>query len=646
MPIAGLFNVVHEFPKLTLLRGVSLEIASGERVALVGANGSGKTTIFRILARQLAPTQGQVFWSKGLRVGYLAQQPELIEGQTVRQAARRPFEPMVEMELRLRELSGQMAAASGDSLGKLMAEYSRLEARHAAGGGYAWEHRVEQVLAGVGFAMDEREKPCGVLSGGQQCRLALAQVLLGGADLLLLDEPTNHLDLEAVQWLEKYLTRLGAAVLIISHDRYLLDRVADKVVELRDGATELYPGNYSQYVRERANRQLHRRRQFEKDQAYIAKERDFVARFHASGSRSREARGRATRLERQLAAGEFVTQAPRDDQRLALRIQAGSRGSELAVRLEGVSKSYAGRAVLGNLTLDLQWRDKLAVLGPNGVGKTTLLRLVLGEVAPDAGAVKVGKGMTIGYYDQRQSGLDESRTVLEQMRTFTGSTDEGQLRRFLARFLFAGNEVFKSVAALSGGERSRLLLARLLFARPNFLVLDEPTNHLDIPSREVLEEAMREYDGTVLLVSHDRYFVDRVCDRTLLLWPGRWELAEGNYSFWRQREEEKAAAARAEQGEEPEPPAPRRHADRPSLKPAVKVAGLNTWQLDQMSLAQVEQRIHQTERRLAELETSFTDPKVFSDMARWAQVQREHEELRRQIEGLMEVWQYKMEKGE
>ncbi len=665
MPLAGLTNIVHEFPKLTLLKGASLEIAPGERVALVGANGTGKTTLFRILARQLAPTQGQVFWSKGLRIGYLEQQQEIsADGLTVRSAARRAFADLEEMEHRLRELSTQMASAAGPQLGQLMAEYSRLEARHTAAGGYAWEHQVEEVLEGVGFSMDSREQPVSTLSGGQQCRLALAQVLLGGADLLLLDEPTNHLDLEAVGWLEKFLLHLPAAVLIISHDRYMLDRVASKVLELRDGKIETYAGNYTNYVRERQIRQLHRQRQFEKDQAYIAKERDFIARFHASGSRSREAKGRWTRLERQLAAGEFLTQAPQDDQRLALRISAASRGSELAVRLEEVRKSYGDKCVVNDVTLDLTWQQKLAILGPNGVGKTTLLRLVLGEIMPDSGTVKVGKGMTIGYYDQRQTGLDETKTVLEQMVSFTNCIDEPLLRKFLARFLFAGDEVFKPVSALSGGERSRLLLARLLFSRPNFLVLDEPTNHLDIPSREVLEDALCEYDGTVLLVSHDRYFVDRVCDRMLMLNLDSWELVAGNYTFWRQREEERQAEAAAQKvaavaenssnpraatgakagGKQSGKGAKKGNGAEAAAKPSVKVGGLNTYYLDRLTVAEVEQKIHQAETKLAEIEASFADPKVYAEAGRWQQVQDEHAEVRRQIEALMEVWQYKMER--
>ncbi|NLF30285.1 MAG: ABC-F family ATP-binding cassette domain-containing protein [Planctomycetes bacterium] len=643
MSIASLQDIHHEFGKVELLRGITLDLYAGERVALVGPNGSGKTTILRILARQLLPTSGQVVWGRNVRVGYLPQQPKMETDDTVRAVASRPFREVVKMEARLRELSVAMAEASGEELGRLMKQYSHLEAGHLTAGGFSWEHRVEEVLAGVGFAPEERDKPCRVLSGGQQCRLALAGVLLGGADLLLLDEPTNHLDLEGVQWLEKYLTKLSASVVLISHDRYLLDRVAMKVHELSGGRTELYPGNYTRYVQEREIRRLHRLRQYEKDQAYIAKEQDFIARFHASGSRSREARGRATRLERRLKAGEFMTDTVRDDRTLSLRIAAASRGSDQALVLDGICKAFGDAPIVEDLSLKLRGGQKLAILGPNGVGKTTVLRMALGEERPDAGTAVIGKGMTVGYYDQKQLGLDDSLTVLEQMAAFAGTADENVLRGWLARFLFTGQEVFKSVAALSGGERSRLLLARLLFSRPNFLILDEPTNHLDIASREMLEEALAEYDGTVLLVSHDRYFVDRVCNRLLLLWPRRWEVVEGNYTFWREREERKAAeaaeaAARAEAAKRPAQSAPARQ------KAATeRVGGLNSYQMSRLTLEEVEQQIHGHERALVEIEQSFSDPAVFSDASRLAQAQADYDARREQIDALMEVWQVKME---
>ncbi len=651
MAIATLQGIEHEFDKLELLRGLNLEISRGERVALVGANGTGKTTVFKILAKELLPTHGNILWAKGLRIGYLTQQPRMETDETVREVARKPFAELVQTETRMRELSARMAHESGETLGQLMRQYGQLEARHTAAGGFAWEHRVEQVLAGVGFAEDQRDRPCRVLSGGQQCRLALASILLGGADLLLLDEPTNHLDLEAVQWLEKYLNRLDAAVLLVSHDRYLLDRVATKVYELRNGVTEVYPGNYSNYVSEQKIRNLHRQRQFEKDQAYIAKERNFIARFHASGSRSREARGRATRLERQLKAGEFLTDSPRDDRTLSLKVAAGSRGSNLAVRATGLTKAFGAEPIVNDLTFDLYGGHKLAILGANGVGKTTILRMVLGEEAPDSGTIKVGSGMTIGYYDQKQTGLDDSLTVLDQMRTLVGEADEGTLRSFLARFLFAGKDVFKCVGTLSGGEKSRLLLAKLLYRKPNFLILDEPTNHLDIPSREVLEDALTEYDGTILLVSHDRYFVDRVCGRMLLTWKDRWDLIEGNYSYWRMVQEEKAAAekaaAEAAEAETANAPAGKSRKAPPTAKgktkPAATVGGLNSYQLSKLTIREVEDQIHQAESSLNDVEKSFSDPTVFSDTDKLAEVQGRYDSLREQIDQLMEVWQIKME---
>ncbi|MFW6145838.1 MAG: ABC-F family ATP-binding cassette domain-containing protein [Planctomycetota bacterium] len=646
MSIASLQDIYHEFGKVELLRGITLDLYAGERVALVGPNGSGKTTILRILAKQLLPTSGQVVWGKNMRVGYLPQQPKLETDDTVRAVAARPFREVVRMEHRLRELSAAMAEASGEELGRLMKQYERLEARHQAAGGFAWEHRVEEVLAGVGFGPDERDKPCRVLSGGQQCRLALASILLGGADLLLLDEPTNHLDLEGVQWLEKYLTKLPAAVVLISHDRYLLDRVVVKVHELSGGRTEAYRGNYTRYVRERDIRRLHRQRRYEKDQAYIAKEQDFIARFHASTSRGREARGRATRLERRLKAGEFMTDAVRDERALSLKIAAGSRGSDQALVFNGVSKAFGDTPIVDDLSVKLRGGRKLAILGPNGVGKTTILRMALGEAPPDEGAAVIGKGMTVGYYDQKQLGLDDALTVLEQMAAFAGTADEHVLRSWLARFLFTGQDVFKVVGSLSGGERSRLLLARLLFDRPNFLILDEPTNHLDIASREMLESALADYDGTILLVSHDRYFVDRVCNRLLLLWPGRWEVVEGNYTFWREHEERKAAeaaeaAARAEAARKPSKPSA-----SPQRKAATeRVGGLNSYQMSKLTLEEVERQIHEHEQALVGIEGAFSDPAVFSDAAKLAEVQADYDARREQIDNLMEVWQVKMEEA-
>jgi ATP-binding cassette subfamily F protein 3 len=643
-------NVTKQFGPQVVLADVSLELRTGQVAALVGANGAGKTTLFRLIAGELTPDSGSVTRSKGLEVAYLPQEPDLAAGGTLHAAVAEAFADLLGLERKIETLSEAIAAEPDAArVEAAMARYDRLRARFEAAGGYQLEQRLHEVLGGLGFVPADYELPVTALSGGQKCRAALAKLLLQaatasgeGPPFLLLDEPTNHLDIDAVRWLEKFLSGHQGGAVIISHDRYLLDRLAQRTIEVATtpagGQVRSYAGNYSAYVQARELRRLTAQRQYEQDQAFIAKEQAFIAK-HIAAQRTEVAKGRRTRLARRLEAGEFTLEKPAELDTVKMRFAATARqarrGKEL-VRLAGLRKQYGAKRLFADLDLTICAGERLGITGPNGTGKTTLLRIVLGQVRPDAGTVYRNPSARIGYFAQEAADLDPEKRVVDEILARRPDFLERDARHYAARFLFTGEDPFKKVGQLSGGEQSRVRFMKLILAAPDVLVLDEPTNHLDIPAREALEEALDDFGGTVVTVSHDRYFLDQIVDKLLVMRADSVRLYPGNYSYYLAQIEQQKAAGEAARAASRKKGVTASTAVR--VKPKKKVAGRPDSPLAKLTLAELEAYITQREQRLASVQERFGDAKLYRDATAVSELRAEYETLRAELAAAEAAW--------
>ncbi|NLD72466.1 MAG: ABC-F family ATP-binding cassette domain-containing protein, partial [Chloroflexi bacterium] len=493
-----------------VFQDVTFDIARGDKVGLVGPNGAGKTTLLRILLGQEEPTSGTVHRARNLAMGYLPQRPTLESTQTLHGEMLAVFAELRRMQRNLQEIAEQLAAAQDPT--ELMERYAAAEHRFELAGGYEYENRIARVLSGLGFTADQYDWPIAVLSGGQITRALLARLLLQEPELLVLDEPTNYLDLAALEWLESYLQDWKGSILVVSHDRFFLDRVTTRILELNHGRLEAYRGNYSAYLDQREARRERQLREYEEQQEFIAKTEEFIRRNRA-GQRYREARGRQTRLDRMDRI-----ERPRENKRMNLRLSTNLRAGDKVLTTDGAVIGYPSRPeeaegeaptehrLLQTGPILVERGQRIAMLGPNGSGKTTFLRTILGEMEPLAGRLRIGASVRIGYLPQTQEWLDADKTVLDHVLE-ASKLRIGPARSHLGRFLFSGDEVYKKVGTLSGGERSRLALALLTLRGANVLLLDEPTTHLDLDSQEVLQDVLMGFPGTILMVSHDRYLV-------------------------------------------------------------------------------------------------------------------------------------------
>jgi len=541
-------HVTKQYGANLVLDDVCWQISADDRVGLIGNNGSGKTTLFKIAAGEISEFKGTLARAKRARIGYLHQEPEFDSNQKLRDAIRTAaFEHIQEMERQMEYLTEQMSAVNDEEeQAEILDQYAHVHEKYEAHGGYDYEHRIDAVLAGMGFRTKDFDLPMNVLSGGQKGRSAIAKLLLEEPDLLLLDEPTNHLDLEATEWLEEFIKKeYRGAVVVVSHDRYFLDKVVTKIAEIHNNKIKEYHGNYTKFVFLKERELLVQQREYEQQQEEIEHDKDFIRRYHA-GQRSREARGRMKKLDRM----EIIDKPQGEDKRIKLSFTTDTRGGDDVLQLRNVSKSYDDKTLFRDLTMDLYRQDRLGIIGPNGIGKTTLLRMILGQDKPTTGTVRLGYNLRIGYYDQQLAGLNLDNTVIDELWQLRPKDNPGEVRSYLGRFLFSGDEVFKKVSDLSGGEQSRVALAKLLLANANFLILDEPTNHLDISSKEVLEEALTEFPSTMIIVSHDRYFLDRVVNKILFMEKNKVRLWEGNYTEYQEHLIEKRAEEIARAAEE------------------------------------------------------------------------------------------------
>ncbi|MGE0480627.1 MAG: ribosomal protection-like ABC-F family protein [Phycisphaerae bacterium] len=649
MGLVRLQNVTKQFAERVVLDDVTLEISTSERIGLVGPNGAGKTTLFKLLAGLLSPDFGSVTLSRGLEVGYLPQEPQVGAERTLHDEVLSVFADVLALEERLHALSDQMSVTPpGPGLHELMQQYDKATARFDAAGGYRFEQRLDEILTGLGFSPTDYKLPMHALSGGQKCRAALAKLLLKDSDFLLLDEPTNHLDIDAVRWLEKFLANHAGGAIIISHDRYLLDRVASRILELDNARVRSYPGNYTAFVETRDLRRLTQVRECEKDREFIEKERAFIAR-HMGSQRTAEAKGRLTRLERRIAAGEFVLEKPQERDPLRLRFDGAAdefAEGTTVVETAGLTKRYGDKTLFADLSLRVAAEHRLGITGPNGTGKSTLLKILMDQIEPDQGEHRFGAKARVGYFAQESSELDPLRNIVQEIQSVRPDLLESQVRNLAARFLFRGDDVFKRVGALSGGEQSRVRLLRMILQMPNVLVLDEPTNHLDIPSREVLEEALRDFPGAIIAVSHDRYFLDRICNRLLVMRDGSARLFTGNYSYYIEQAERERALAEAVDAERRAEAEPRSRKPAPPSSPkATARTARPRSRFARLTLEALEAWIVDAETKLAVLQERFGDARVYQDAAALAKLQAEFDTLKAELTEAEEDWYRRGETG-
>lgn len=547
MIIVNLDRIVHNYGVQTVLDGVSWEIQAGQKIGLVGPNGAGKSTLLRIIAREIRPDDGFVFRHKKTRIGYLAQEPALDPARTVWKEALSAAADLMRVEAELRRLETRMADPKihrdETALERMLAAYTRAQAEFERLDGYSHESRVREALHTLGFAESEFNQAVSTLSGGQKKLLGLAKLLSAGADLLLLDEPDNHLDLKGKAYLERFIASFPGTVVIVSHDRYLLDKTVERIVEVEDRRLTIYGGNYSVYAVEKQLRQLRQQQRYEAQQKEVARIEAAIARFEHWASvvvnerHARQARSRRKMLERM----DRIEKPTLERRRMGLELD-GWRGSKKVLEIVNLDKTFSathgstgdGQIVLAGLNLLIWHGERVGLLGPNGAGKSVLLRCILDQEEPTGGEVKIGPSVRIGYYAQEQETLDPNKTLIEEIRQVKPMYEE-QAVRFLGRFLFPYQMVRRRVRDLSGGEQSRMQLAKLMLSEANFLLLDEPTNNLDLPSCEVLENTLDDFEGTVLVVSHDRYFLDRVVERIVELRDGDLTEYPGDYTYYSEK---------------------------------------------------------------------------------------------------------------
>ena len=620
-------SVTKHYGPEAVLDGATLEVRPKERLALVGPNGAGKSTLLKIMAGHESADSGSVTLHSSAKLAYLEQHATFPPGVTLWEHARAALSDLIDLVHKSEALAHLISAATEDSerdrLGK---QFDLLQHELQRRGGYNIEHRIARVLEGLGFSRDSFHQPVEELSGGQQNRLLLARLLLSEPDVMLLDEPSNHLDIEATAWLEDFLLESTQAMVIVSHDRYFLDRVATRTLELVHGTIDSYPGNFSAYWRQKAERLEVQRRTFEKQQDEIAKTEDFIRR-NFYGQKATQAKDR----EKKLARIERV-EKPRHIAAPPMGFPAAKRSGDIVLRAEQVSKAF-DRPLFKDLSFQIERGERWGIVGPNGTGKTTLLRCMVGEQKPDSGRVALGTGVKIGYFDQLLTGIEGDQLVIDAIRPDHKEFVEGQRRDLLARFGITGDMVFQPVSSLSGGERNRVALARLAASDANFLILDEPTNHLDLWARDALEQAIRKFDGTVLFVSHDRYFLNQVADHLLVVEPTRFRVIDGNYDSYRN-----LTAAGASNGQ----PSATAKSERPAAKSQKSAAGepvKRKRRFPYRKVADLESEIIERETRLEELNSALVSPEVLRSGDKVRQLKSDLAEEQRLLQALYEHWE-------
>ena len=628
MIILSLQGIRKSFGTNEVLKDVSFTLQDGERMGMVGVNGSGKSTLMKIIAGEETADAGTVSIQKGLKIGYLAQQGELSGDETVLRVLESVFDPIVALEKEMRETEEQMGEAADDPelLRRLGSRYDLLTREFESGNGYGWRSAVQGVLAGLDLRSHQDMKT-GLLSGGERTRLCLGRMLLRNPDLLLLDEPTNHLDLKSIAWLEDYLLSYKGAVLVISHDRYFMDHVCGRMAELLMGSVETYNGNYSEYLAKRTEVYEIRMKAWQLQQKEIARQEAIIEMFRRFNREKsiRLAESREKRLEKVERL-----EKPQEEGSIHFHFETRRRTGDDVLIVEGLKKGYGDRTLFDGLKLHVRAGDRIALIGDNGTGKSTLLKCLIRQETPDAGTVRWGTGVDIGYYDQHQAGLNESKTVLDEVWDRFPKMEQYEIRGALGQFLFSGDDVFMPVSTLSGGEKGRVALTELMLRKDNVLLLDEPTNHLDMDSREVLEEALAGFPGTIIAISHDRYFINRFADKVCVLDGERLKEYLGNYDDYFEK------ISREQEPDGDQPMMTRTAIDKEKKKSREEQRRINE---RKEKLKALEKQIADREAEADALEKLLADPDTYRDPARSAEMTKTYNALKETIDRLYGQWE-------
>lgn len=618
-----------------VLDQISFHIEDNEKATIVGVNGAGKTTLLKIIMGEMSADEGEVIISKGKTIGYLAQHQDTDSDNSIYDEVLEAKKDVIAMEEKIRRLEKEMKHVEGDALNAMMNDYSSLTHRFEMADGYAWRSEITGVLKGLGFAEEEFNKKVSKLSGGQKTRVFLGKLLLSRPDVILLDEPTNHLDMDSIHWLEGFLSNYKGAVLVISHDRYFLDKVVTKVVDLDHGKAVTYRGNYTTYSAKKEALIEAQMREYENQQAEIKHQEEVITKLKSFNREKsiKRAESREKMLERMELVEKPVTYQPK----IRIRFEPCTVSGNDVLMIDNLSKSFGSQLLFHELHMDIKRGEKVALIGKNGTGKTTILKIINKYLAADTGKIALGAKVRIGYYDQEQQVLHDEKTIFDEISDAYPNLTHTRIRNLLAAFLFTGDEVFKRIGSLSGGEKGRVSLAKLMLSNANFLILDEPTNHLDLYSKEILEDAIRNYDGTVFYVSHDRYFINKTATRILDLTENGLVNYKGDYDYYLEKKEEglitpdsasiqKTTVTAATASDSKEDWKKKKEAEREARKRA-------------NNLKKCETRIAELEEKLEELETTMALPENASSSSKLLELSREQSLVNDELEKLYEQWE-------
>ncbi len=625
-------NITKSYVVDNIIEGITFSVNDSEKIGLVGLNGAGKSTLFNILTGKISMDSGEIYISKECAIGYLEQNTKIESDNSIFDEALTVFQPLIDMENNLRKLEHNISIESqnpnSDKLEILMEEYSHLTEDFQNKNGYGYKSEIKGILKGLGFSEEQLSQPMSQLSGGQKSRVSLAKLLLKKPDILLLDEPTNHLDIQAIDWLEKYIKEYKGAAIIISHDRYFLDNTVSKIFYLENKNIKVYNGNYSVFMKKRKEELELLEKKFEEQQKEISRQEDIIRRFMSYGGQRyiRQAQSRQKMLDKMKRIEGPLS----DNKKSKIRFEPKVKSGNDVLTVEAVSKSFDDTQLFSNVDFKIYRGEKVGLIGPNGIGKTTLFKMILGKETATEGIMTTGHHVNIGYYDQEQSNLNSDKTIVDEIWDEHPTMDHYQIRSLLAQFLFIGDDIFKEISELSGGEKSRVALIKLMLSKANFLLMDEPTNHLDIDSKEVLEDALLNYDGTLLVISHDRYFLNKVTNKILDLSKNGINQYLGNYAYYL---EKKNAPIFIDDEDNDEKTKTQLKAERKKEKEKKQIE-----KKQRERIKALEKSISEHEERISELEELMCDPDVYSDHEKSQEMHQETLKLKQELDELYSEW--------